>query len=357
MTVGDAELAAMRQAIGLTGETRPHPNPRVGAVVLDPAGAVVAQGTHRGPGHPHAERVALAALSAPLPAGSTIITTLEPCNHHGLTPPCTEAIVEAGIRRVIVGAGDPDPKVAGSGIEELRRHGVEVTVGVLEEEVIASDPAYFHHRRTGRPLMTLKSAVTIDGQSAALDGTSQWITGDPARRDAHLLRSESDAVVVGAGTLRTDDPSLTVRLDDFSGPQPVAVVVQGRRPLPESAQLWKRSDTLVVSTGYSGLDVEHLVVPAGPDGRPEPAATVHALGERGLLSVLVEGGATLARALWDSRLIDQGVTYLGAQVAGGSGLAMFSGHWETIGDVTTATVTDVRRVGSDVRLEWAPVRE
>lgn len=357
MSVGDAELGAMKRAIELAGETRPHPNPRVGAVVLDSAGTVIAQGAHRGPGHPHAERVALSALDAPPPAGATVVTTLEPCNHHGLTPPCTEAIVEAGIRRVIVGTGDPDSRVAGTGIEELRRHGVEVTVGVLEDEVVASDPAYFHHRRTGRPMMTLKSALTLDGQSAAFDGTSQWITGEPARRDAHLLRSESDAVVVGAGTVRADDPSLTVRLDRFSGPQPVAVVVQGRRPLPASAHLWDRSDTLVVSTAPSGLDVEHLLVPAGPDGRPEPAAAVHALGERGLLSVLVEGGATLARALWDARLIDRGVTYLGGRVAGGSGLAMFSGHWETFDDAAVVSVADVRRVGADVRLEWYPVRE
>lgn len=357
MSVGDAELGAMRRAIGLSSDTRPHPNPRVGAVVLDPAGTVIAQGAHRGPGQPHAEWVALSTLSAPPPTGSTIVTTLEPCNHHGLTPPCTQAILEAGIRRVVVGAGDPDSRVAGTGIEELRRHGVEVTVGVLEEEVIESDPAYFHHRRTGRPLMTLKSALTLDGQSAALDGTSQWITGEPARRDAQLLRSESDAVVVGAGTVRTDDPWLTVRLDDFSGPQPVAVVVQGRRPLPGSAHLWERRDTLVVATGLSDLDLEHLVVPAGSDGRPEPSAAVNALGERGLLSVLVEGGATLARALWNARLIDRGVTYLGGRVAGGSGLAMFSGHWETISDATTVSVRDVRRVGADVRLEWSPVRE
>ncbi len=357
MTVGEAELGAMRRAIALAGQTHPHPNPRVGAVILDSSGATIAEGFHHGPGRPHAEREALSALSAPIPEGATLVVSLEPCHHHGRTPPCTEAIVQAGITRVVVGAVDPDPRVSGLGLEALRGRGVAVVAGILDEEVEASDPAYFHHRRTGRPRITLKSAVTLDGQIAALDGTSRWITGLEARRDAQELRKASDAVMVGAGTIRTDDPELTVRLDDHRGRQPVAVVVQGRRPLPPEAAVWGRSDTVVITTREPELGVDHIVVGAGSDGRPDPGDVAAALADRGLLAVLMEGGATLARALWSAGLVDHGVTYVGARVAGGVGLPMLAGHWETMDDATPVRIRDVRAVGSDLRIEWFPVRE
>ncbi|MGH8875215.1 MAG: bifunctional diaminohydroxyphosphoribosylaminopyrimidine deaminase/5-amino-6-(5-phosphoribosylamino)uracil reductase RibD, partial [Acidimicrobiia bacterium] len=229
------DLELMRRAIDLARPNRTHPNPRVGAVVVAPDGTVVGEGAHPGAGLPHAEALALAA-AGDAAAGATLYVTLEPCGHHGRTPPCTETVVASGVRRVVVGVTDPDPRVAGAGLARLRATGLEVTVGVLEAEVEALDPAYFHHRRTGLPLVTLKAAITLDGQAAAQDGTSQWITGPEARADAHRLRAEADALMVGAGTLRVDDPLLTVRLDGYEGPQPVPVVVAGRRPLPASAR-------------------------------------------------------------------------------------------------------------------------
>src|SRR5690606_1152000 len=229
----------------LAARSNPHPNPRVGAVILDAAGRVIAEGWHGAPGEAHAERAALADLGGPAPEGATMVVTLEPCDHHGRTPPCTRAILEAGIGRVVVGIVDPDPRVGGGGIQHLQEAGVEVEVGLLGSEVAAAAPGYFHHRRHGRPRITLKTAVTLDGQTAAADGTSQWITGPEARRDAHLLRSRADAVMIGAGTLRADNPSLTVRLEGYDGPQPRPVVVAGSEPLPPGAQVWQRLEALV----------------------------------------------------------------------------------------------------------------
>lgn len=347
----------MRRALELAGSTHPHPNPRVGAVVVDADGETISEGAHEGPGHPHAEVVALQKAAGHLREGATIVVTLEPCNHQGRTPPCTEAIIGSGIRRIVVGASDPDPLVEGGGVDRLRSAGLEVTEGVLASVVEAADPAYFHHRRTGRPLYTLKTAITLDGQTAATDGTSQWITGRSARRDAHLLRAISDAVMVGAGTLWADDPLLTVRLDDSADYQPTAVVVAGRRPLPDKARLWQRPDTVVVSTSSLDLGVENVVVPPGPDGLPSLADLGQALGERGLLSVLVEGGAALAGSLWRAGLVDRGVTYLGARVAGGAGKTMFDGPWETFSASVAVEITSLERLGEDVRIGWQPVRE
>lgn len=347
----------MERALRLAASTNPHPNPRVGAVILDGAGHTVAEGAHQGPGHPHAEAAALEQAGGHLPEGATLVTTLEPCNHHGRTAPCTDAIIAAGVRRVVVGATDPDQQVAGEGLKRLRSAGIEVTEGVMSAAVEAADPAYFHHRRTGRPLYTLKTAVTIDGQTAAADGTSRWITGEEARHDSHLLRAISDAIMVGAGTVRADDPLLTVRLDGEDGHQPTAVVVAGRGPLPPDARLWQRPDTLVVSTENLDLGVENLLVPPGADGLPSLADLSEALAGRGLLSVLMEGGPALGGSLWRAGLIDRGVTYIGARVAGGVGMAMFDGPWETFGASVEVEITSVEKLGEDLRIGWHPVRE
>lgn len=347
----------MHQALALAIHHRTHPNPRVGAVILDQGGTLIAQGAHRGPGLPHAEQEALSALGGGVPPGATLVVTLEPCNHHGRTPPCTEALLAAGISRVVVGAADPDSRVAGSGVARLVAAGIEVESGVLAEEIEAADRAYFHHRRHNRPLITLKMATTVDGQTAALDGTSQWITSPAARLDAHRLRSEADAVVIGAGTLRADDPLLTVRLDDYHGPQPTAVVVSGNGDLPDDARLWSRREVLVLAARPLDLPVETAVVEPGPDGLPAPIAIAHTLGDRGLLSVLIEGGATLAGSLWRAGLVDAGVTYVGAKVAGGAGMPPFGGRWRTLSEATSVVIEGARPIGEDVRIDWRISRQ
>ncbi|MGA7269664.1 MAG: bifunctional diaminohydroxyphosphoribosylaminopyrimidine deaminase/5-amino-6-(5-phosphoribosylamino)uracil reductase RibD, partial [Acidimicrobiia bacterium] len=234
-----AEEQAMRRAIALGAAHKPHPNPRVGAVILGPGGEVLAEAGHRGPGHPHAEQAAIDQLGGRVPQGATLVVSLEPCNHHARTPPCTEAVIAAGFGRMVIGAIDPDERVSGAGLARIRAAGIETEQGLLADAVERSDPAYFHHRRTGRARITAKTATTIDGQIAARDGTSQWITSAEARADAHRLRAESDAVMIGAGTLRMDDPGLDVRIPGFEGPQPVAVVVAGAGDLPLERRIWR----------------------------------------------------------------------------------------------------------------------
>src|SRR6476646_8103627 len=214
----------MRRAIDLASTVRAStsPNPWVGCVI-EPGPF---EGATAPPGGPHAEAAALQ-RAGDHARGSTLVVTLEPCAHHGRTPPCTDAIIDAGVARVVVGIEDPDPRVSGRGIARLREAGIDVEVGVCADEVRAQLAPYLKHRRTGRPWVVLKLAASIDGRTAAPDGSSKWITGEAARADAHRLRAESDAVIVGAGTVRADDPSLTVR--DAEGSDPLRVVL-GKAP-------------------------------------------------------------------------------------------------------------------------------
>jgi len=338
---------AMRQAITLARGTRPHPNPRVGAVVLSAGGQVLAQAAHLAPGEPHAEAVALAA-AGDRARGGTLVVTLEPCAHHGRTGPCTSAVIAAGVSRVVIGAEDPDDVVSGRGIAELERAGIDVAVGTLAPEVIALDPGYHHHRRTGRPRVTLKTAMTLDGQTAADDGTSRWITGPEARRDGHRLRAEADAVLIGAGTLRADDPRLDVRLEGFTGPQPRPIVVAGAGALPPSAALYARNPLVYAPTPV-GLDGIEQVTVAGTGG-VDLSGMMKDLGARGVVDLLVEGGATLAGSLLAAGLIDRIVAYLAATMAGGAGRGVFAGRFATLVDATDVVITEVTRLGSDLKI-------
>ena len=326
----------MRRAVEAaeTVRGRTSPNPWVGAVVVAaPAGAEVAfSGATAPPGGPHAEVEALAAAGAGA-AGGTLYVTLEPCAHHGRTPPCTDAVVAAGIRRVVVGVEDPDPQVAGRGIAALRAAGVEVVVGVGADEVAGQLAPYLTHRRTGRPWVVLKLAASLDGRIAAPDGTSRWITGEAARLDAHRLRSQSDAVLVGAGTVRADDPALTVRLPPgdrwYRGPdaQPVRVVLG---PVP------------------SGAAVEPALSLTGPLDQ-----VLAELGARGLVSVLVEGGSGVAHAFHAAGLVDRYVLYLAPALFGGDDARpLFSGPGaSTMGHLWRGRVTSVTSLEGDLRVE------
>ncbi|MDH3606480.1 MAG: bifunctional diaminohydroxyphosphoribosylaminopyrimidine deaminase/5-amino-6-(5-phosphoribosylamino)uracil reductase RibD [Acidimicrobiia bacterium] len=337
----------MRSAIEAAAAENPHPNPRVGAVVLDADGAVVGTGVHQEAGGFHAERLALdqAGVSG---RGGTLVVTLEPCNHQGRTPPCVEAILEARISRVVIGADDPDTSVAGGGVERLQAAGIEIISDVLADEVEHMDPAYFHHRRTGRPRVTLKAALTLDGQVAAADGTSQWITSREARDDGHRLRAEADAVMVGAGTVLADDPELTVRLPGYDGRQPLPVVIAGRRPFPNDLRVIERNAVIFAPTARD-LDTEVVVVESGE--RVDLEKALRELGERGIVDLLVEGGPILADGLLEGRLIDRCVFYLGAKLAAGRGRAPFNGIFETLEDAIDVHIHDVSTVGPDIRVE------
>ncbi len=324
---------------------------------MNAEGAILAEGAHEGPGMPHAERVALDRAPG-LSIGSTMVVTLEPCNHHGRTPPCTEALIDAGVTRVVVGLVDPDERVSGQGIERLLQAGVVVDVvdptESLVSELDALDPGYLHHRRTGRARVVLKLASTLDGQTGAADGTSQWITGEDARRDAHELRASSDAVVIGAGTLIEDDPRLDVRLGDHRGFQPRPVIVAGRRELPSDAQIWSRNP-IVVAIDERQIPTGDLMVVGGTDSGVDLEAMLRRLPGLGVLDLLVEGGATLASSLWANGLVDCGVTYLGSTIAGGVGRGQFQTTFETLADAQSVTITDVVRVGADLRIDWEPI--
>lgn len=340
--------AMMQRAIRLAVSRRPHPNPAVGAVVLDKTGAVVGEGSHEGPGQPHAEVVALSAAGDSA-RGGTIVVTLEPCAHHGRTPPCTDAIIAAGPTRVVVGADDPDEQVAGRGFAALAAAGIEVERGVLTQDVQAADPAYFHHRRTGLPLMRLKAALTLDGQVAAADGTSQWITGPEAREDGHRLRAGSDAVMVGAGTLLADDPRLTVRLDDHDGYQPTPILIVGDRAVPPTAAVFT-GQPIVYATHPIDLPAEVVVVP-GSDG-VDVTAVAKDLAERGLLSVLVEGGPTLAGSLMEAGLVSTATFYFGATLAAGLGQAPIGGTWRTMAGSRPVVIERTTALGPDIRVDF-----
>jgi len=326
---GDAAL--MGEAIALAAAVRRQtsPNPWVGAVVV--ASGQSFGGATEPPGGAHAEVVALAAArsaGAEL-RGATLYVTLEPCSHHGRTPPCAEAIIEAGIGRVVVAVEDPDERVAGRGIALLRAAGITVDVGVGADQVTTQLESYFMHRRTGRPWVTLKLAATLDGRTAAADGTSKWITGAEARADAHQLRADHDAVLVGAGTVRADDPELTVR--HVAGPDPLRVVL-GTAP------------------------VGARVLPA-LELQGDPGHVLDELGSRGVLSVLVEGGATVAHAFHAARLVNRYILYLAPALMGGTdGSPLLNGPGAaTIDEAWRGRLLGVRRLGDDLRVDLGPV--
>ena len=346
----------MRRAIGLTEGTQPHPNPRVGAIVLTPDGEVVAERAHLRAGSAHAEAAALTDAGSAA-RGSTVVVTLEPCAHHGKTPPCATALIEAGVSRVVVGTLDPDPRVAGKGISLLEDAGIEVITGVEEVAVRANDPAYYHHRTTGRPFVTLKTALTLDGQAAPADHTSRWVTGPEAREDGHRLRAESGAVIVGAGTVISDNPRLDVRIDGYDGPQPRPVILAGGRPIPSDAALLSR-DPLVFTSGSEqpGLgDVEQVAVP-GPDG-VDLTAAIEYLGNIGVVAVLIEGGPTIGGAALRAGLVDRIVFHYGSKLGMGTGLPAVTGVFQTITDAQKVTIEDVAMIGSDIRVEAKIERE
>ncbi len=346
----------MRRAIGLTEGTMPHPNPRVGAIVLTPDGEVVAERAHIRAGSAHAEAAAIAD-AGPAARGSTVVVTLEPCAHHGKTPPCATAIIEAGVSRVIVGTLDPDPRASGKGIEMLREAEIEVITGVEETAVRANDPAYYHHRTTGRPFVTLKTALTLDGQAAAADHTSRWVTGPEAREDGHRLRAESGAVIVGAGTVISDNPRLDVRIDGYDGPQPRPVILAGRRPIPDDAALLSR-DPLVFTNGSDQAnlgEIEQIAAP-GPDGI-DLAAALDYLGQEGVVAVLIEGGPTIGGAMLRAGLVDRIVFHFGAKLGVGTGLPAITGSFATITDAQVVKIENLAMVGSDIRVEATIERE
>jgi diaminohydroxyphosphoribosylaminopyrimidine deaminase/5-amino-6-(5-phosphoribosylamino)uracil reductase len=276
--------------------------------------------------------------------GATLYATLEPCAHHGRTPPCVDAIVDAGVARVVVGIEDPDERVRGAGVRALRAAGVAVDVGVCAEEIRAQLAPYIKHRATGRPWVVLKLAATLDGRTAAPDGTSRWITGDAARADAHRLRAESDAVIVGAGTVRADDPALTVRHSPGSVPERHGGSVPERNGGDDPLRV-------VLGTAPAGARALPALELGGDLG-----GVLDELGRRGVLQAMVEGGATVAGDFHRAGLVDRYVLYLAPALFGGDdGRPLFAGAGApTIADVWRGRIVSVAQLGEDVRIECSP---
>lgn len=380
--------AWMGEALDLAKSVRTttSPNPWVGCVIVPAGDEPAAEGATQPPGGPHAEAVALS-LAGASARGATAYVTLEPCAHHGRTPPCADALIAAGVARVVVAIADPDPRVAGQGIRRLRDAGVTVDVGVGEAEATSLLAPYLEQRRTGRPWVVLKLAVTLDGRIAAPDGTSKWITGPAARLDVQALRAESDAIAVGAGTVRADDPALTVRVEAdpavsspwqpaFSLGRPASSLGQPASALGQPASSPGqpasrvphpgRPPSSVIGAATPGLGEPRqplrVVLGAAPAGaRVRPAlehngplpALLDELGRRGVLQLLVEGGAHVAHAFHRAGLVHRYVFYVAPALLGGDdGVPVLAGPGApTLASAWRGRLLDVRRLGDDVRLD------
>jgi len=357
----DTRWMARALALAARGRGLTSPNPMVGAIVVRD-GAILAEEFHERAGAPHAEAAALASAGARA-RGATLYVTLEPCNHSGRTPPCVEAIIRAGVRRVVSATRDPNPRVTGGGAAALAAAGVEVTTGCLEREARDLNRVFFTATERQRPHVTLKWAMTLDGKIAAFDRKSRWITGEAARREAHRLRSQSDAIVTGIGTVLADDPALTVRLDRPWPREPYRVVVDGRARLPLDGALLRAGSRsrILVAVGedapaprVAALESSGVtVLPCkSREGRVDVAdvcARLHALDVTG---VLLEAGSELTGAFVQAGLVDRVAVFVAPKVLGGAGAPTpAGGPGLALGDALRLTDLTARPVGDDWLLE------
>lgn len=323
----------MHQALQLAreGAGSVSPNPLVGCVIVQDD-RVVGQGYHQRFGGPHAEVYALQE-AAERARGATLYVTLEPCSHTGKTPPCVDAVIRAGVGRVVIALRDPNPQVDGGGMARLQAAGIPVTLGVCEAAAREQNEAFLKYITTRLPFVTLKCAITLDGKIATRTGASRWITGAPAREEVHRLRHAMDAIMVGIGTVLQDDPLLTTRLPDRPGINPLRVIVDSTLRVPLQAQVADVTAcrTLIATTSRASRDargrlqdlgLEIVTLPAYDDGRVDVEALLCSLGARGIASVLVEGGATLSAALLRRRCVDKVLFFLAPKMIGGDGMSV-----------------------------------
>ncbi len=355
---------ALQLAKGTTGQT--SPNPMVGAVIVKD-GAIVGIGAHLRAGEPHAEVHALQ-MAGDQAKGADLYVTLEPCSHHGRTPPCVEAVLKAGIARVVIAVLDPNPLVAGRGAARLREAGVEVIVGVLEEEARRLNEVFFHYITTGRPFVTVKTASTLDGKIATESGDSRWITGEEARKQVHELRRQHDAILVGVNTVIADDPALTVRLDGVeSGKQPVRIVLDTHLRIPLTARIITdgKAPTWIYTSERSSQEKKAALTEQGvriitleaEQKLPIPQVLA-TLGQRGITSLFVEGGAAVNGSFLEARAIQKIVSYMSVKlVGGGRAPTPFGGAgMEWMGDAVLLRDMELERVGErDIRISGYPV--
>ncbi len=362
-TADDYEYMARALRLGEKGLYTTDPNPRVGCVIVRDD-RIVGEGWHERAGEPHAEIMALAAAGEQA-HGATVYVTLEPCAHHGRTPPCAEALVEAGVGRVIAAMVDPNPQVAGKGLGRLQEAGIPAKHGLLEAQARALNPGFVKRMETGRPWVRCKLAMSLDGRTAMASGESKWITGEDARRDVHRLRARSSAIVTGVGTVLADDPALTMRLDDMEiERQPLRVVVDTHLSLPLDARLLRQPGRTLVMTCSEDNDAREALEANGAEVVQLPycsdvvdmAVVLDTLGEMEVNEVLVETGATLSGAMLQAGLINELIVYVAPLLMGHEARPLFRlPGIESMDDRIELELRDQRMVGRDMRLTFEVV--
>lgn len=353
-----ADLTYMQRALELArkGRFKTAPNPMVGAVIVK-NGRIIGEGYHHRAGSAHAEIVALKSATGPV-NGASLYVTLEPCNHTGRTGPCTEAIIDSGIDRVVFAATDPDPRVQGRGARRLRRAGIKVESGILREEATRLNEIYFGYLQLKRPYIVLKTAQTLDGRIATSTGDSQWISGPQSRRMAHELRAECDGVIVGAETVRRDNPALTVR--HIKGPDPYRIILTASAQFPKKSRVLDiNSDfrTIIATTAENverfsktlrGRKLIYWAVKTGRDHSLDIADLVRQANQFGLRSLLVEGGSRVSTSFLKARLVDKVVAFIAPKISGEGINAIGDLRIRRIADVVTLTNTETMTLGKDL---------
>jgi diaminohydroxyphosphoribosylaminopyrimidine deaminase / 5-amino-6-(5-phosphoribosylamino)uracil reductase len=353
---------ALALSLGRRGLGRVWPNPAVGCIIVKD-GRIIGRGWTADGGRPHAEPQALSEAGKAA-RGATAYVTLEPCAHHGKTPPCAEALVAAGIARVVIAAGDPDPRVAGRGVVILKSAGIEVETGVLQAEADIDHAGFFSRITKGRPFVTLKIASSLDGRIATATGESRWITGPQARRAVHALRARHDAVMIGGGTARADDPMLDIR-DLGLSKQPVRVVISRRLDLPVEGRLAQTANAQPLwlchgpeaearRADWKALGAECLPCEV-TGGQISPASALAALAEKGLTRVFCEGGGALAASLLREGLVDELIVHSAGLAIGAEGTpALGAMGIDRLGNAPRFDLAEVKQLGADVQSVWRP---
>jgi len=361
-TEADRELMARALELAAKGSGLVSPGPLVGCVVVDGLGRIVGEGFYRFEEIKHAETIALG-ISGEKARGGTAYVSLEPHAHHGRTPPCTNALLEAGIKRVVAPIEDLNPQVSGRGFEHLRNAGVEVHVGLLAEEATRVNEAYLHYMRTGRPFVHLKLAVSLDGKIATRTGDSQWITGNESRARVHELRHHYDAILVGVGTAKLDDPALTDRSGMNRRRPLVRIVLDERLEIPIDSQLVRSANetpVLVIASPAADLDKSRVLIDKGVEVVSNETRNLpillEQLGQRSLQSVLVEGGAAVAGAFVDARLVNKVSFFIAPKIVGGedSRSAIGGVGVESMNEALQLDDLEVTRRGDDVEVSGYP---
>ena len=358
MTTSAADARFMARALQLArrGLYTTDPNPRVGCVIVKD-GKIIGEGWHVRAGEPHAEILALNQAGSHAHSAGVYLT-LEPCCHHGRTPPCTQALIKAGVKRVVAAMRDPNPQVAGKGFKELEQQGITVAAGLMEAEAAALNPGFIQRMQHGRPYVRIKLAASLDGRTAMANGESKWITGEAARADVQKWRARSSAILTGVSTVLADDPSLDVRDMDI-GRQPLRIIVDSTLRMPPTARmLHRKGRTLVVTASHDAgradalkrAGAEVLVLSTAQQGI-DLAALMRHLTLLEVNELLVEAGATLCGAMLKANLVDELVLYYAPHVMGGAERGMFTlPPLARMADRTSFEITDVRAIGQDWRM-------